>query len=200
MQRTEHLTSTAMLSSLVRSPKYSLYRVTSHSTRISVRNSTQKAGRSGDPQNELIRRVLYPSNVRNKETPTGTWRPDVAKALRRAIPSKQAHDTIERAWLLHKRHARWKQEEEAERKFECMRRAMEELEKEDPYLFKEANRVEDPRKLSSSELEKLKTLKGAEKKAMMSRLPGLFPRELRLPTDTPPRSGWDYDWKSPSSS
>ncbi|EJD03730.1 uncharacterized protein FOMMEDRAFT_167057 [Fomitiporia mediterranea MF3/22] len=167
---------------------------------VPTRNAVRKAGQSGDPNNELIRRVLYPSNLRNRETPTGTWRPDVAKALRRAIPSKQAHETIERAWLLHERHIRWKREEEAKRKFECMQRAMSELEKIDPSLYKGANRVDDPRKVSHGELEKLKNVRGAEKKAMEGRLPGLFPRELRLPTDTPPRAGWDYDWKSPSSS
>ena len=47
--------------------------------RIFVRFAGRKAVH-GDPQNEIIRRVLYPSNVRNKETPTGTWRPDVARA------------------------------------------------------------------------------------------------------------------------
>lgn len=167
---------------------------------IRSRNAGRKAGHVGDPQNEIIRRVLYPSNIRNRETPTGTWRPDVAKALRKAIPSKQAHETIERAWLLHERHLRWKREEETNRKFECMRRAMAELEMIDPYLFKEANRAEDSRKRSEAETERLKNLKGVERKAMERRLPGLFPPELRLPTDTPPRTGWDYDWKSPSSS
>lgn len=166
------------------------------SQRLFVRNARKVA--HGDPQNELIRRALYPSNIRNKETPTGTWRPDVAKALRVAIPSKQAHDTVERAWLLHERHSRWRRNAEAERKFSCLRRAMEELEKIDPALFKEANRVEDPRARTSAEIELLKSSKGAEKKKLDSRLPGLFPREMRLPTDTPSRSGWNYDWKAAS--
>ncbi len=123
------------------------------------------------------------------------------KALRRAMPSKQAHETIERAWLLHERHMRWRRNAEAERKFECMRRAMGELEKLDQALFKEANRSEDPRKRSPVEVELSKKLRGAAKKALESRLPGLFPREMRLPTDTPPREGWNYNWRpSPTSS
>ncbi len=93
-------------------------------SRIFTRNAGRKIVAS-DPQNEILRRTLYPSNIRNRESPTGTWRPDVMKALRRAIPSKQAHETIERAWLLHERHMRWRRNAEAERKFECMRRAME---------------------------------------------------------------------------
>ena len=163
---------------------------------IFVRFAGRKAVH-GDPQNEIIRRVLYPSNVRNKETPTGTWRPDVARALKRAIPSKQAHDTIERAWLLHERHMRWKREEDAERKFRCMEKAMAELERLDPMLFKEAARLEDPRSRSHSDIETQKTLRGAARKALESRMSGLFPRELRLPTDTPARSGWDYSWNAP---
>jgi len=122
------------------------------------------------------------------------------RALRRAIPSKQAHETIERAWLLHQRHVRWKREAEAERKFECMRHAMEELEKCDPVLFKEANRVEDPRTRSEAEAGLSKKLRGVAKKALEGRLPSLFPREMRVPTDTAPKLGWNYDWKPPPTS
>jgi len=52
-------------------------------------------------------------------------------------------------------------------KFESMKRAMEELEKGWPHLAREANR----------------------------RLPGLFPREMRPPTDTPAIGGWKHDWR-----
>lgn len=167
--------------------------------RIFVRWAGRRSSH-GDPQNELLRRVLYPVNVRNREAPTGTWRRDVGKALRRAIPSKQAHETIERAWLLHERHIRWARDAESERKFECMRKAMDHLEKLDPERFREANRVEDPRTRTEAEIRLSKTMKPAEKRGMQGRLPGLFPREMRLPTDTPPRSGWNYDWKAPPSS
>lgn len=166
--------------------------------KVFSRNVVRRAGGGPDPQNDIIRRVLYPGNIRNKETPTGTWRPDVARALKKAIPSKQAHETIERAWLLRERHERWRKEEESARKFECMKKAMDELEELDPVLYKEANRVEDPRKLTLKETEALKSTRGTEKKAMEGRLPGLFPRELRIPTDTPSRTGWDYNWKAPS--
>ncbi|KAH9004165.1 hypothetical protein EDB86DRAFT_3099491 [Lactarius hatsudake] len=117
---------------------------------ISVRHAAKREA-AGDPTMENIRKALYPPNVANKPTPTGTWRPDVARAIQLAIPSKQAHDTIERAWLLHQRHQRWKREEELARKYECMRKAMDELEKIDPHLFKEANRVDDPRQRGVAE-------------------------------------------------
>ncbi|KAI0043537.1 hypothetical protein FA95DRAFT_1524124 [Auriscalpium vulgare] len=160
----------------------------------SVRHAGRREG-SADPVKEILRRTLYPPNVRNKPTPTGTWRPDVSRALQRAVPSKQAHETIERAWLLHLRHVRRKREAELAMKYECMRRAMDELEKIDPHLFREANRPEDPRVRSQEEVAMAKTLRGVERKALEARPPGLFPRELRVPTDTPSRDGWKYEWK-----
>ncbi|KDR85633.1 hypothetical protein GALMADRAFT_234624 [Galerina marginata CBS 339.88] len=150
----------------------------------------------GDPTKEIIRRVLYPSNVRNRSTPIGTWRPDVGRAIKRAIPSVQAHDTIERAWLLHKRHIRKAREAETARKFECMKRAMDVLHDIDPRLYMEANKKDDPRARTGEEMEAMKTLKASEIRAMEARIRGLFPRELRIPTDTPSRTGWKHEWKS----
>jgi len=76
-----------------------------------------------------------------------------------------------------------------------MRKAMEELEKLDSTLYMGANKIEDPRVWTAAELEKSGQLRGAEKRAFDWRIRGLFPRELRLPTDTPSRNGWDYQWK-----
>ncbi|KAF8963877.1 hypothetical protein BDZ97DRAFT_957223 [Flammula alnicola] len=150
----------------------------------------------GDPKKEIIRRVLYPSNIKNRSTPIGTWRPDVGRAIQRAIPSVQAHETIERAWLLHKRHLRKKREAETARKFECMKEAMDVLHEIDPKLYMEANKKDDPRARTPEEMEMMKKLKASEIRAMEARIRGLFPRELRLPTDTPSRGGWKYEWKS----
>ncbi|KAI0323078.1 hypothetical protein OF83DRAFT_10898 [Amylostereum chailletii] len=160
----------------------------------SVRYAARQEGGGSDPTKEILRRTLYPPNIRNRASPTGTWRPDVARALQRAIPSKQAHETIERAWLLHQRHIRRKREAELSRKYECMKRAMDELEKIDPQLYREANRPVDPRERSAADVEAAKTMRVPERKAMEARLPGLFPRELRVPTDTPSRDGWSYEW------
>lgn len=159
---------------------------------VSVRHSTRQEN-GADPIKETIRKALYPPNVANKPSPTGAWRLDVARAIQIAIPSKQAHETIERAWFLYQRHLRWRREEELRRKYECMTKAMDELEKIDPKRFSEANRPEDPRQRGPAEVKLGKTLRGVEKKVLESRLPGLFPRELRVPTDTPPREGWKYD-------
>ncbi|KAF9451374.1 hypothetical protein P691DRAFT_724167 [Macrolepiota fuliginosa MF-IS2] len=168
------------------------------SLRISLPLTRQYAARPEavtDPKKEIIRRVLYPSNIRNRATPIGTWRPDVGQAIQHAIPSVQAHDTIERAWFLHKRHIRKHREAELARKFECMKKAMEELEKIDTRLYMEANRQEDPRARTAAEMQLAKTLRSSELRALEARIRGLFPRELRIPTDTPPLSGWNYEWK-----
>ena len=139
--------------------------------------------------------ILYPSNIKNRPTPIGAWRPDIGRAIQRAIPSVQAHQNIERAWLLHKRHLWKKWDAEVARKFECMKEAMDELYKLDPKLYLEANRSEDPRARSKAEMELMKTLKMSEMRTLAARIWGLFPRELRIPTDTPARTGWNYEWK-----
>jgi large subunit ribosomal protein L40 len=171
---------------------------TSQSLRILQTSIRHYAGRSdalSDPKKEIIRRVLYPSNIRNRATPVGTWRPDVGQAIQHAIPSVQAHQTIERAWLLHKRQIRKRREAELARKFECMKKAMETLEEIDTRLYREANRQEDPRARTAAEMELAKTVRSSELRALEARVRGLFPRELRVPADTPPLSGWNYEWK-----
>ncbi|KAI0094502.1 hypothetical protein BDY19DRAFT_981976 [Irpex rosettiformis] len=155
---------------------------------------TSEAATMADPRVDIIRRTLYPANVRSRESPTGTWRSNVGRRLQRAIPSVQAHETIERAWLLHQRHIRRGRQAELERKFKCMKEAMDYLYELDPKLHAEANRVEDPRVRTPQEVQLLKTLKGQEKKAIESRIRGLFPRELRIPTETPSRDGWRHEW------
>ncbi|KAK0456133.1 hypothetical protein EV421DRAFT_1750632 [Armillaria borealis] len=138
-----------------------------------VRGYARKPEETSDPKKEAIRRAMYPSNLRNRATPTGGWRRDVGRALQHAIPSVPAHETIERAWLLHKRHVRKQRDAELARKFECMKQAMEEL----------------------AEAEVAVGMKASELKALDARIHGLFPREMRIPTDTPSRSGWNYEWK-----
>ncbi|KAJ2912482.1 hypothetical protein MD484_g7932, partial [Candolleomyces efflorescens] len=157
--------------------------------------AVKKPDQTSDPIRETLRRVLYPSNVKNRASPVGTWRPDVARAIQRAIPSAQAHDTIERAWLLHRRHLRKQREAELARKFERMREAMDELYKLDQTLYMEANRADDPRAKSEQEMEMMKKMKMLEVRTLEARVPGLFPRELRIPTETPPRDGWNYEYK-----
>ncbi|KAG7099825.1 hypothetical protein E1B28_001634 [Marasmius oreades] len=160
----------------------------------SVRCYARKVESGMDPRREIIRRALYPGNIRNRPTPTGTWRPDIGETIQRAVPSVQAHETIERAWLLHRRHVRKRREAELERKFDCMKKAMDELAKIDSHLYYEANKPSDPRVRTPEEQQLMRTMKVSEARAFDSRIRGLFPRELRIPTDTPSRTGWNYEF------
>lgn len=160
-----------------------------------VRCYARKEAGSSDPKKDNIRRALYPSNLKARESPTGGWRPDVGRALQHAIPSVQAHETIERAWLLHKRHIRKRRDAELARKFECMKTAMQELYEIDSHLWMEANKPEDPRGRNDEEKQLMRSLKPTEARTLDARVRGLFPRELRIPTDTPSRNGWNYEWK-----
>ncbi|KAI1794006.1 hypothetical protein LXA43DRAFT_999314 [Ganoderma leucocontextum] len=159
--------------------------------RLSLRvsqTSVRYAGRQesgGEPKNDIIRRALYPSNIRNRPSPLGSWRPDVGR--RHTRPSSARG-------FLHQRHVRRARASELQRKFESVRGAMETLRLVAPNLYEEANKEEDPRARSPAETGLLKKLKGPEKKAVEARIRGLFPRELRMPTDTPPRNGWTYDF------
>jgi len=81
------------------------------------------------------------------------------------------------------------------RKFNAMKEAMDELHRVDSRLWMEANKPEDPRARSDAERELSKQLRTAEVKTLEARIRGLFPRELRIPTDTPSREGWNYDYK-----
>lgn len=166
----------------------------SSSVRIITRGYAKRPEESSDPGKEIIRRALYPSNLRNRATPTGGWRHDASRALQFAMPSKEAHETIERAYLLHRRQVRKAREAEVTRKFNCMRDAMEELAEIDGHLYLEANKKEDLRERTPAEQTIGKTMKLTEQKALDARIRGLFPRELRVPTDTPSRNGWNYNW------
>ncbi|KAI5998019.1 hypothetical protein EDD15DRAFT_2386797 [Pisolithus albus] len=136
--------------------------------KTAARYSTATDANATNAKREVIRRMLYPPNVRNRPSPTGSWRPDRT-------------ETIERAWKLYQRHLRKKRDAELERKFECMRKAVAELEDIDPTLFREANKTEDPR--------------ARKRRAIESRVRGLFPRELKVPTDTPSKDGWQHEWR-----
>ncbi|KAF8921854.1 hypothetical protein CPB85DRAFT_1264818 [Mucidula mucida] len=137
---------------------------------------------------------LYPSNLRNTPSPTGGWRHDAVRALQYAIPSVEAHDTIDRAFLLYRRHVRKAREAELQRKFNCMNQAMEELAELEPHLYFEANKKEDLRERTPAEQAVGSKMKLTEQRALDARIRGLFPREMRVPTDTPSKNGWNYNW------
>ncbi|KAF8468965.1 mitochondrial ribosomal protein L28-domain-containing protein [Kalaharituber pfeilii] len=78
------------------------------------------------------------------------------------------HWTIHRAWQLYQRKLRTQRELELERQYNKIRDACEELARTDQRLFRIAT----------------------AKKGV-----GYFPVEMRIPTDTPSREGWNYGWR-----
>jgi large subunit ribosomal protein L40 len=85
----------------------------------------------------------------------------------------QQHETIERAWKLHQNQERERRNRELEKKFRKMNAAMNELEKTNDRLFKAA--IVKSRHIT-------------------------FPREMKIPTETPSPQGWNYDYKTPTDS
>jgi len=150
-----------------------------------------------DPRKRIIQRMLYPRNATRGESPIGSYRQDATLALRRAIPNNEVHETVERAWLLHKRHERKQRVADLQTKWNSMRAAMEELRLFDPERYEQVNVLEDPRMRIPEEEAQLKPLKGPERQFIEGRIRGLFPREFRVATNTPSRAGWNHRWRSP---
>jgi large subunit ribosomal protein L40 len=117
--------------------------------------------------------------------------------LKRAIPSFEVNETINRAWALHQRHLRESRTASLAALHSSMRTAVDELEQVDSKLYEWATE-KDTRRLAKEESEMIKKLKGPARNAAEARVHGLFPREMRIPRDTPSQSGWDYSWKAPS--
>ncbi|EJD45755.1 hypothetical protein AURDEDRAFT_137132 [Auricularia subglabra TFB-10046 SS5] len=157
----------------------------------------RRSSDQGDPKKRIIQRMLYPRNGPRDESPVGTYRPDAKLALRRTIQNTEVYETVERAWLLHQRHQRQARQAELQRKWDAMFAAMEELRLWDHERYLDANAVEDPRQHLPEEQALLKNLKGPERQFVEGRIRGLFPREMRIPTSTPSRAGWNHDWRSP---
>lgn len=160
---------------------------------------------AADSRTESIRHIVYPPQS-NTYTPTST-----EEIL--GYPS-EVHDTITRAWLLHKRQERESLSEKLRIKRNLMFEAVEDLKKNHPSLYSSASyRVnsnkrhpEEDLKLrklgllpgTSGNMEKqvdqdgndLPQLSGPEIRRRLRaisgrRLHGLFPREMRVPTQTP---------------
>ena len=159
-----------------------------------------------DPRLDNLRVTLYPrARAERGEAPTGVHRPDVVAALERTLlpgtttaTTTEAHETIIRAFKLFARRQRVLREEELRRKFVCMRDAMSDLELEHPAWYRAASVKVDPRAVTKEDEAEFRLYRGTARMAVEARsIEGFFPRELRVPVDTPPRDGWQYDWAPP---
>lgn len=159
-----------------------------------------------DNTTESMRRMIYPDTAPG----VGAAR----AALQAALPyPAEVHDTIMRAWNLFRREQREAQRKDLNVKRLRMEEACVALRKQSPKLFAQAAyRVASNKRHPDEQARLVKLglaggegkkgesgeepqLAGAEarRKARTlasQRLHGLFPREMRAPTDTPSRNGW----------
>ncbi|KAI9489781.1 mitochondrial ribosomal protein L28-domain-containing protein [Zychaea mexicana] len=113
---------------------------------------------SGDSRMELIRRVLFES-------------PNREPTIKLEGEALEQHETIERAWKLHKMRQREQRQQTLERQFRSVHAAMSELEKTSDRLFKGA--IVKSRHIT-------------------------YPKQSKIPTETPSNQGWDYSYKASS--
>lgn len=94
--------------------------------------------------------------------------PRTPRTLRFGTMRMLRHWTIHRAWRLYQ-HAQWRTRElELERQYNKIRAACEELRKTSPGLYRRA----------------------------MAKSTFRYPTvEMRIPTDTPPKGGWNHEWR-----
>ncbi|ODV91110.1 hypothetical protein CANCADRAFT_23983 [Tortispora caseinolytica NRRL Y-17796] len=93
------------------------------------------------------------------------------KVLKYSPEDLVKHNVIHRAWMFYKSEQRRERENALKVQYECMKEACDDLEQVSPELFKKA--TTRPRTVR-------------------------FPREIRIPTDTPPNVPWDSSWKRSS--
>ncbi|CAO3676042.1 unnamed protein product [Rhizopus stolonifer] len=128
---------------------------------VAIRRALQtraSSTQSGDTRLEVIRRVLFES-------------PNKEPIIQLEGKTLEEHETVERAWKLHKMRSREKQERALERQFRTMQAAMTELEKTSDRLFKGA--IVKSRHVT-------------------------YPKQAKIPTETPSSQGWDYAFKASS--
>lgn len=154
-----------------------------------------KAGSSSSDGNsdryDVIRQILYGED----EKMTDSAR---LSRLIETVPDYQIHETIDRAWKLHERHQRVKQQEQLEKQYLSMNNALEQLRLADLKLY--LNVVKD----ENGSIHRLQNIvqKNPHENININstgKLIGLFPRQIRLPTESLPSSDkvWDHDWKNP---
>ncbi|CAO1624171.1 unnamed protein product [Jaminaea pallidilutea] len=160
-----------------------------------------------DPRGDAIRRMMYPAETDAIANRKKAKKPET---LEEALPyGPEVHETIDRAWKLYQREQREEFEEDLRVKRERMREAVADLAKTNKRLYRAATYRVAPTKRSPTEQAMLVDLgivsgQGAKgpkmspspeqrrhaRNLMGRRLEGLFPREVRVPTNTPPKKIW----------
>ena len=122
--------------------------------------------------------------------------------LTKVIPSMEVHETIEAAYKLIRRKVQTRRKGELASKYASLQHAMAELERldgPDGKLFRAATDrpacQEAVRAVATEDADP--QYDGAALSAA-GRIPGLVPRQARVPTETPGSVLFDEDWKRPA--
>ena len=139
------------------------------SSKITTPGAPRRKDTSGfsDKRYQLIKDILYKPPLKT---------PQIAKLNTTDL---ERREIIERVWSLLKSRESQEQEISLLKKYRSMRAALEELKETDERLFRGTGVMESH--AADSENSDDNTLKE----------PILFPRRLKIPTETPPIGGWD---------
>ena len=145
-----------------------------------------------DNKSEQLLQMLYPQQVpqppTNRTSPSIGHREDVQKSVDAVFPGEEVHETITRAFNVLQRSEQDARLKDLENSDSRLREALSRLEDNHFDLWEKA--VARPPKISAAKVGK--------KRAQTMRIPGLFPRDLRAPTETPRNVVWNHNWKAPS--
>lgn len=141
---------------------------------------------SGPDRTDVIRKMLYEQKEEEGQR---------LKKLASVVPSPEIHETIHRAWQLRLRQNREKVASRLESQYASIDKALEELRIADVSLYLRTLKDSDG---NMARLENVGSRATGGLNAT-GKLPGLFPRQMRIPSETSPADGkvWDHDWKNP---
>ncbi|WFD27065.1 aconitate hydratase [Malassezia nana] len=170
-----------------------------------TRRAAPPAGSGNDPRYEALRALLFPAPSGKKTQGPHT----IQDAVGQGAASRDVYETVQRAWQLHQRRHREQWRAALAAKRVRLDEALARLRADDRALWKQAVLYAGPTKRHAEEQQRLRQLglahgasaEGeapgsrllAKRRARLmarTRLPTLFPRELRAPTLTPPTRGW----------
>lgn len=161
-----------------------------------------------DTRTDTIRSVLYPADsvAPRSASPIGARHPKFDQRLAHLVPSREANETIERAWALYRRRTKEVHTAALRAKFDAMADACAELEAiseaepaarggmYDRAMVRMSHGTAANQAAAQSIAQGRK--KTSESRWKEARPEGLVPREAWVPTETRGK-GWNYEWKRP---
>ncbi|CDZ96798.1 hypothetical protein [Phaffia rhodozyma] len=149
---------------------------------------------SGDSATDLLKKDLYPPGSVS-ESPSSIPRLDRIQNILHLSPTPEVHDTITRAALLDRLTNTERQVQSLRAKHAAMFNACEELRVSYPSFYELASEENKPSgQAGPAENKDIKNLLNGVEQGK-GKVEGLFPREMRVFTETPGKDGWDYEWK-----